>query len=267
MFDLPEYPLIAAILPIAWAIYLKHTSGTEIQIHFVNLDYRTTVCIRNGTNNTLFVDDAICYKSHRHKHIFYSIGKGKSVSIAPGEELRLYLDIIPFLKFIEELNLNERELVSLRIKLNTSKGVLTSGWIKLIKNVSSQYKCIFDNNPRANVLKMDLNPICSESINPVLAAIIVASFLGSFFIPYETMANIVMIEFLAILIFGPFTFIQGFKNSTVGSLICLGLGLLMGLMLPISAKDFSYIIIGAIFFIVIYLEAMICSGGITLNSE
>ena len=116
-------------------------------------------------------------------------------------------------------------------------------------------------------MKSDLNPVYSEYINPVLAAFIMASILGSFFLSYEIMSFIVIVDLMLILLFGPFTFIRGFKNGATGSLICLGFSFLLSLMLSISANDGTYMLLSMPFFIVIYLEAMICSGGLTLNLE
>lgn len=267
MFELTEYSLIAAIIPIVWAIYLRHTTGSGIQIHFMNLDYRISVSIRNGSNNTLFVDDCICYKSYSHKYKFYSSDNKRSFALAPGEEKCIDFDLTMFLQFVKDLGLNKREPFTLRIKLNTSQGVLTTGWIKMKRKTDSQYGFAFINNPRVIILRTDMNPVYSEYINPVLAAFVISCFVASFFLSYEIMANIVVVDLLMILFFGPFTFIKGFKNGKIGSLVCLGLGLLLGLMLVIPTKDISYFMMGAIFFMVIYLDVMICCGGLTLDSE
>ena len=267
MFELPEYSLIAAVLPILWAIYLRHTSGTGIQIRFVNLNYRAFICIRNGSDTTVFIDDLVCYKSHRHKYNIHSADERGTIILAPGEEKRICFDSAHFVEFVEKLNISKKETFMLSIKLNTSRGVLTTGWIKLLKKEDSQYGYVFKNSPRAIVVRTDMNPTYSEYINPLLAAFIVCSLFGAFILSYEVMANIVVVDLLMILFFGPFTFIKGFKNGTVGSLICMGLGFLLGIMLAIPTKDISFLLLGAFFFIVIYLDAMICSGGLTLDSE
>lgn len=267
LFNLPDYSLIAAILPIIWAIYLKHTSETGVQIHINNLDYRTTISIRNGSNNALFIDEAICYKSNHHKYRFYSPNSTKSLKIASGEECYLNLDTNQFTEFINTLDIGKKELPALRIKLYTSRGVLTTGWIRLNRNEESQYGFVFINNPRAIVLRTEMNPAYSEYTKPILAALIVPILILSKIIPYDMMSEIVLFILLLILIFGPFTFINGFKNGKTVSLKCISLSFLLSAMLAISAKDNSYIIMTMPFFLVIYLEAMICSGGMILDLE
>lgn len=116
LFNLPDYSLIAAILPIIWAIYLKHTSETGVQIHINNLDYCTTICIRNGSNNALFIDGAICYKSNRHRYKFYSSNSTKSLMIASGEEDHLILDTDQFIEFINTLNINKKRITGTQNK-------------------------------------------------------------------------------------------------------------------------------------------------------
>ena len=218
MFGLSEYSLVAAIIPIAWAIYLKYTSGTDIQLHFTNLDYRTTLSIRNGSQKTLFVDEIICYKS-RHKHYsIYSAEGNRSLLIDPGEETSIRLDASKFSQFVKNLQLTKNEPFSLRIKLYASPGVITTGWIPLTEKDESQYGYIFKNSPRAIVLKKDLNPTVSDYVNPAIAAIILACFFLSFLLSYDIMTELVVFEFFAILLFGPFTFINGFKNGLRGGI-------------------------------------------------
>ena len=267
LFNLPDYSLIAAILPIIWAIYLKHTSETGVQIHINNLDYCTTISIRNGSNNALFIDEAMCYKSNCHKYKFYSSNSTKSPMIAPGEECYLNLDTNQFTEFINTLDIGKKELPALRIKLYTSRGVLTTGWIRLDKKEESQYGFVFINNPRAIVLRTEMNPVYSEYIKPILSVLIVAGLFFSNVIPYEIMSEIVLLILLIILVFGPFTFINGFKNGKTASLKCITIGFLLSAMLAISAKNISYLTIAMPFVLMIFLEAMICSGGMILDTE
>ena len=81
------------------------------------------------------------------------------------------------------------------------------------------------------------------------------------------MSEIVLLFLLTILVFGPFTFINGFRNGKTASLKCIMLGFLLSAMIMISAKDISYIIMTIPFTTMILLEAMICSGGMILDTE
>lgn len=213
------------------------------------------------------MDDLICYKSYKHKYVFYSSDEKGSISLEPGEEKRIHIDLTHFVQFVKGLKLNERESFALKIKLNTSRGVLTTGWVRMEKENKSQYGFVFKNNPRSIVLRTDMSPVYSVYINPLLTAIIMLSFFGSFFLPYEIMATIVFVDLLTILLFGPFTFIKGFKNGKTSFFFSFGLGFLLSLMLVIPTKDTSFFSLGFLFFIVIYMDAMICSGGFTLDSE
>lgn len=112
-----------------------------------------------------------------------------------------------------------------------------------------------------------MNPVYSEYIKPILSVLIVAGLFFSNDTSYEIMSEIVLLILLIILVFGPFTFINGFKNDKTASLKCITIDFLLSAMLAISARDISYLTIAMPFVLMIFLEAMICSGGMILDTE
>ena len=267
LFNLPDYSLIAAILPIIWAIYLKHTSETGVQIHINNLDYCTTISIRNGSDNALFIDEAICYKSNRHKYKFYSSDNNKTLRIMPGEECGVFLEADHFREFIQSLDIAQKEPLALKIKLHTSHGILTSGWIKLNRAKDSQYGYVFINSPRAIILRTEMDSAYSEYIEPIVPSSIAFGLFLSLIASYETMANVVLLILMIVLILGPLTFIKGFRNGRTVTTICLLLSIPLSLMLIIPTKDIRYLSLGLYFFVMIYLEALICSGEVVMSKD
>ncbi len=252
------YAVLSALIPIAWALYSRYTNDKGIQLHFYNDAETCRLEIRNISNRTVYIDGIELYKSSGHSWNVFDSSESGSLRVDANQEKIMGIKQ-PTTDLIKELGIRTEEQLRLRVELDTSMGILQSGWIDAEIDNDDEERLAIRDNASNNILRMKAGSY-AQVLGTIPIAFAISIIAISPMLTVEQAEELAFAVFLSMLTLEYFTFARGFKNVTWALLTSLCLSLLTVAPIVIASGSLRYLLLLMWFMPLLFMESALCSG-------
>ena len=218
--------------------------------------------IRNTSASSLYIDCIKAIKYSKFKLDLYPKSE-EFKCISPGDKIRIPVNSSWLTPEIKRLALIEGEKLRIKIKMETSLGTITSGWIPVDIN-ESENRLLFQDSANNNVMKIDVNPYYIALIDTILGSFLIVSLPMAFILATPQLSCIILIDMMLVATIGYFHYINGFKNITTATSYALAISSYLSLLMAVPGDVQYGFGVFVLFFPILWVEVVVCSGILTI---